>query len=351
MNTTQTNDMNKTRTRIILFGGVGTIFFIGSLLLIVAYAVPYSWAQTLRKELILPAVIVDGRQMISFREVAGNLAAIRRFYESQDFSEVGLRVDFSSDDGKKRLKVREKELLNRLIENRAIQVIAKDHGITITDEMVDQGVKRRLDESGSMEAVEGDLDRLYGWSLDDFKEKIVRDALYEDELNTIFMREDDAVLRAKIKIGEAETALARGTSFDQVAKEYSDGRTAEDGGRLGWFALGDLTPELRKSVESQRSGVPGETIESSLGFHIVLVDGVKEEDGKKRYQLRQIFVQKPLFSEWLSSQMRGMKVWVFNDEYDWNPDTARLEFHDEAMRNFETELIRNKTGDAAFLFY
>lgn len=351
MNKTQTSDMNRTRTKIILFGVVGVIFFAGSLLLIVAYAVPYAWAQTLRNGLFLPAVIVEGKQTISFREVAGNLAAIRQFYETQDFSEVGLRVDFSSDDGKKRLKVREKELLNRLIENRAIQVIANSRGISVTDEMVDQGVKRKLDESGSMETVKEDLDRLYGWSLDDFKEKIVRSALYEEELNTVFMREDGTLLSAKIRIGEAETALARGASFDQVAKEYSDGRTAEDGGRLGWFEIGDLTPELRKSVESQRMGVSGETIESSLGFHIVLVDAMKEEEGKKRYQLRQIFVQKPMFSDWLSSQMRGMKVWVFNDEYDWSSDTARLEFHDETMRNFEAELIRNKTGDAAFLFY
>lgn len=351
MNKTQTTDMNRTKMKILLFGGVGAIFFAGSVLLITAYAVPHTWAQIVRNQLFLPMVIVNGNQLISFREVAGNLGAIRQFYESQDFSEVGLRVDFSSEDGKKRLKVREKELLNKLIEDRAIESLAKSASIVVTDEMIDQGVKRKLDEFSSTDKVAGDLERLYGWSLDDFKEKIVRNALYEDELNKVFMKENDTLQQVKIKIGEVETRLAKGDTFDQVANTYSDGRTAKEGGKLGWFTIDDLAPELRKNVESQKIGVPGGVIESSLGFHIVLVDAMKEENGEKRYQLRQIFVKKPMFSDWLSEQMKGMNVWVFDDEYDWNTDTARLEFRSEAMKNFETDLIQNKTGDAAFLFY
>ena len=351
MDTTHMTDQKKTKAKILFFGGVGILFFISSVLLIVTYAVPYSWAQSVRQQLFLPMVVVDSKQLISFHEVASNLSAIKQFYESQDFSPVGLRVDFSSDDGKKRLKVREKELLNKLIEDRAIETLARSRGIIVTDEMVDQGVKRKLDEFGSTDAVTENLKRLYGWSLDDFKDKVVRSALYEDELKKIFLNGNNGLEQAKIKIGEAETSLARGNAFDEVASTHSDGRTAHDGGKLGWFTIEDLTTELRSSVASQKVGVPGETIESTLGFHIVLVDAVKEGDGVKSYQLRQIFVRKPLFSDWLSNEMQQMNVWAFDDQYDWNKDTARLEFRSVDMKNFERDLIENKTGDAAFLFY
>jgi hypothetical protein len=351
MSNTQTTDIRKTKLKIILFGTIGAIFFLCSILFIIVYAVPYAWAQTVRNQLFLPMVVVDGKQWISFREVAGDLKSIRRFYETQDFSEVGLRVDFSSDDGKKRLKVREKELINKLIEDRAIESLARSRGIVVTDEMVDQGVRRKLDEFGSTTAVTDDLERLYGWSLNDFKSKIVRSSLYEEELSKLVLNEDATIEQARKKIGEAETSLARGSPFDRVAKDYSDGRTAKDGGTLGWFMIGDLTPELRKGVETQKIGVPGTTIESALGFHIVIVDAVKEEGGEKWYQLRQIFVRKISFADWLTDHMKDMHVWVFDSEYDWNADTARLEFHDADMKNFERDLIRNKTGDAAFLFY
>lgn len=351
MNKASTGDVKKTKVKILIFGGVGAVFFACSVLLIVTYAVPGGWAEFVRGKLFLPMVVVDGHQLISFREVDGDLRSIRQFYERQDFSEVGLRVDFSSDDGKKRLKVREKELLNKLIEDRAIESLSRSRGIVVTDEMVDQGVKRKLDEFGSADTVEDDLNRLYGWSLDDFKNKIVRNALYEDELNNLFARENDTADQAKITIGKVETALARGNPFDRVASEYSDGRTAQDGGKLGWFALGDLAPELRKSVEMGRIGVASPVIESSLGFHVLMVDGVKEEEGEKRYQIRQIFVKKAVFSDWLSEQMKQMSVWAFDDEYDWNKETARLEFRDGTMKTFEADLMQHKTGDAAFLFY
>lgn len=351
MNATQTSEVKKTKMRMILFGGVGAVFFAGSVLLIVAYAVPGNWADVLRGKLFLPMVVVDKNQMISFREVASNLRAIRQFYESQNFSEVGLRVDFSGDDGKRRLEVRERELLNKMIEDRAIESLARSRGIVITDDMVDQSVKRKLDELGSTGAVEDDLSRLYGWTLNDFKNKIVRSSLYEEELNKFFLKEYASPDAAKVKIGEAETALARGSPFDQVAKDYSDGRTAMDGGKLGWFGLGDLIPELQKTVESARVGAVGSVVESPLGFHILLVSDARDENGVKKYELSQIFVKKPVFSDWLSDRMKQMNVWAFDTDYDWNQETARLEFRDETMRTFEENLREYNTGDAAFLFY
>ncbi|MFZ1720397.1 MAG: peptidylprolyl isomerase [Candidatus Moraniibacteriota bacterium] len=351
MSTTQTTEVRRINGRMFFFGVVGVVFLTCSGFLIVTYAVPGEWANAVRNVLPLPLVVVERNQIISFREVAGNLRSIRRFYETQDFSEVGMRVDFSSDDGKKRLKIREKELVNKMIEDRAIESLARSRDIIVSDEMVDQSVNRKLDEFGSTGSVEEDLNRLYGWTLRDFKNKIVRSALYEEALSGVFEKDGDGIGKVKLKIGEVETALARGSPFDQVVRDLSDGRTAEDGGRLGWFVLDDLIPELRKSVETARVGVVGSTVESPLGFHVLRVDDAKEENGIKRYQLSQIFVKKPLFSDWLSEQMQHMNIWVFDTEYDWNRETARLEFRDESLKNFETELMQNKTGDPAFLFY
>ncbi len=344
-------ELKKSRVKILLFGGASFIFFASSALLITTYAVPGDFAGAIRSQMPLPAVVVDRNQWITFREVASDMKSIRQFYESQNFSEVGLRVDFSGADGKKRLKVREKELLNKMIEDRAIESLARNRGVVISDEMVDQSVKRKLDEFGSAGTVEEDLGRLYGWTLSDFKNKIVRSASYEDALKAIFEKDTSGVDAAKLKVGEVETALARGSPFDAVAKEYSDGRTASSGGMLGWFTLENLIPELRKNVETGQKGVVQPVVESPLGFHVLRVEDVKEENGVKHYELSQIFVKKPVFSDWLSDQMKQMRIWAFESDYDWNRETARLEFRDQAMRNFEADLMSHNTGDAAFLFY
>lgn len=297
-----------------------------------------------------PLALINYTHGISFRELSQNIASVRRFYENQDFSKIGLRIDFSTDEGQKRLKVREKEVLNKMIEDQAIALLARERGITVTDEMAKQGVTRKLEEYGSGDEVKKNLDRLYGWTLQDFEQKVVLPSLYQDKLVQSFEKEVDTTGPAKEKVEKAKQLLSSGKSFEDVAKQLSEGQTAATGGELGWFTLDDLAPELRKSVALQKIGIPGEVIESSLGYHIVLVEEVKKEKDQQLYRLRQIFARKEIFSDWLTEKMKSLSIWVLSPEYYWDKNTARVEFRSQDMRNFEQELYKKTNGDAMFFF-
>lgn len=301
------------------------------------------------KRLPYPAAVVDYRQTISFRELAQNMQSIQRFYENQDFSQVGLRIDFSTDEGKKRLKVREKEVLNKMIEDQSIIALAKERGIFVTEEMARQGVARKLEEYGNGDQVKENLERLYGWTLSDFEEKIVLPSLYEEKLNDIFVKEMNPDAAAKEKIEKAAELLRQGSDFTEVVKQYSDGQTADAGGDLGWFSIEDLAPELRGSVVLQKVGVSGNVIESSLGFHIILVEEVKKEKDKQLYRIRQIFARKETFPHWLSEEMSSMSIWILTPEYRFDHDTARVEFKDPEWKKFEEDLYKKASGDPSFL--
>lgn len=307
-------------------------------------------AERLRQALPYPVAIISYREGITYRTLAQNMAAIRRFYEAQDFSKIGLRVDFSTDEGKKRFQVREKEVLNKMIEDDAIRILAGERGIKISREEADQAVSRKLEEYGSGEEVKKDLDRLYGWTLADFEEKVVIPSLYQEKLQASFMKEVDTVSEGKKKIGSAQEALRADKPFAEVAKQYSEGNTAQEGGGLGWFAPEDLTPELRPVVAMQKIGVPGDVVESAFGFHIILVEEVKKEDQKQMYRLSQIFIRKATFSDWLAEKMRGLSVIILSPEYHWNAEEARVEFKRQELRDFEKNLFEKADGDAAFFF-
>lgn len=316
----------------------------------VAYALPRSGAvESLVHRLPFPVVVVGYRSGISFRELSENLDSVKRFYENQDFSKIGLRVDFSTEDGKKRLKVREKEVLNKMLEDQAIVLLARKRGIFISQEMAHQGVARKLEEYGSAVQVKESLKRLYGWDLSAFEEKVVLPSLYEDKLKESFLKEADPTTGAQKKIEKAAELLRQGSSFADVVKGYSDGQTAETGGDLGWFSLADLAPELRSPVAAQKVGVPGNVIESSLGFHIVLVDELKSEKGGQLYRIRQIFARKETFADWLSEQMKTLSIWVLAPEYRYDQATARIEFKDPVWQKYEEELYKKASGDPSFL--
>lgn len=327
---------------VVVFG-----LFIASL--VATYALPRSHAGSIVDRFPYPVALIGYGEAITYRTLAGNLASVRSFYENQDFSKIGMRVDFSTEDGQKRLKVREKEVLNKMIEDEAIMYLAKERGIRVSETTVREGLRRKLEEYGSGEEVKKSLDRLYGWTIPDFEEKVVRPSLYEEKLQESFLKETDASA-AKDKIRSAQEALRGGMTFEETAKKYSEGQTAAEGGELGWFRLTDLTPALQKAVSAQKTAVAGDVVESDLGFHIVLIEETKKEKDMELYRLRQIFVKKAAFADWLSEKMKRMSIRVLSPEYRWNADEARAEFRDRQMIEFEKQLFEKAQGDASFFF-
>jgi hypothetical protein len=327
----------------------GVVAFAVSLVVVYTAVPSNAVVNRLKGVLPYPIVTIGYRDGMTFRTLAQNMTSVKRFYETQDFSKVGLRVDFSTEDGQKRFLVREKEVLNKMLEDKAIEILARDRGITVSRDEATQGVARKLEEYGSGATVKGELMRLYGWSLSDFEEKVVMPSLYQEKLQASFEQETDTA-SAKEKILGAQQALQAGQSFAEVAKKYSEGETAGEDGELGWFALSDLVPELRALVTTQKIGVPGDIVESGLGFHIVLVEEIKKEDTKQLYRLKQIFIKKTTFADFLTEKMRGMAVHVLSPQYEWDRASARVEFHKQELRDFEKKLYANPDGDAAFLF-
>ena len=344
--------LKKVRVSTLVFAVLIVLAVILAASLVAVYLFPHSGRLTdgLERVLPYPAVIIGYRDGITYATLADNMRAIKRFYEAQDFSTVGLRVDFSTDDGKKRFKVREKEVLNKMIEDDAIRILAGDRGIRVSREEAAQAVSRKLEEHGNSQAVTQDLDRLYGWTLSDFQEKVVLPSLYQEKLEASFTKEVDATSRSKKQISSAQEALRAGTAFATVAREYSEGNTASKGGALGWFALEDLAQALRQPVANQKIGVPGDMVESELGFHIVLVEEVKKEDQKQLYRLSQIFTRRVTFADWLAEKMRGLSVIVLSPEYTWNAEEARVEFKEQELRDFEKQLFEKSDGDASLFF-
>ncbi len=259
-------------------------------------------------------------------------------------------MDFTTEEGAMRLKVREKEVFNKMLEDQTMALLARERGIRVTDEMVHDGLTRRLEEYGNREEVRTNLERLYGWTLDDFEEKIVRPGLYEEKMIAFFESDVDTRTEAEAKIQEAALALQNKTSFSDVARKFSEGETATEGGELGWFTLPDLAPELASSVSVGKIGVPGEIVESSLGFHIVLIEEKKTEGEQELFRLSQIFTKKALFSDWLLERMKEQHIMIWSPEYRFDPETARIEFKETRMREFEERLIRENGGDASFFF-
>lgn len=328
---------------------LGVIFFVG--IAIYFFGWQSNSIKKIEKIIPYPAAIINHSHFIRISELNENLASVKKFYEVQDFSQLEMRVDFSTENGKKRLKIKEKEILNRMIEDKAIEILALKENIRITNDLVDQNLARKLEEYQTAEDLKNNLSRLYNWSIQDFKEKVVKPDLYRQELEKKFAASDNSAKKAEEKIKKALEELEKKKNFSEVAKNYSEGITAKEGGELGWFSKDQLIADIVEPVFFLEKGKRTGIIESPLGFHIVEVEDKKTENGQDLVKIRQIFTTKKTFPEFLNEEMKKMKFFIPLKEYTWNSETVRVDFKDEAMKNFEKEMIENSQGDASIMFW
>jgi len=301
------------------------------------------------KVIPFPALYIRGAGSISVNEIKNNEHAVKKFYESQDFEKIGMRVDFSTEQGKKRLQIKEKEVISKMIENKVIEDLAKKRGIVLTNATVAAELESNIQQFGNKDNLMSDLARLYDWTINDFQQKVVKPGIYSEKLAQIFVDEMDTnAQQEKIK-SLYEKATNKKEDFAKVAEENSDGQSAQDGGDLGWSTIEQLIQPVGDKAFSMKAGEISEPIESPLGFHILKLMEKKTDNDQEMVHLSQIFVKKTTFADWLKEQMKKYPVTIFLKEYQWNSNDAQIEFRDEEMRKFEQNLPVNSEGDPSVL--
>ena len=80
--------------------------------------------------------------------------------------------------------------------------------------------------------------------------------------------QEEARVRALEVLAKAQ---APGADFAALAREFSDGPTAQNGGDLGYFGPGEMTPKFNDFVFGKSVGAI-EMIETEFGYHVVKVE-------------------------------------------------------------------------------
>jgi hypothetical protein len=303
---------------------------------------------------VLPVPIfkVEDGPAVTSKKLIKNVSAVRTFYESQDFASMGLRVDFGTEEGKLRLKIKEREVLDKLVENAIIWKIAQEKGISVSKSDSERELLSKISEAGLKPAEFAlNVKKMYGWSLEDFREEIVHPQIYMDRLFEYYKNNLGKEVAAYRKIKEAEATLTDDNSnFQEVAKNYSEGESAKNGGDLGWFKKDQLVPEVAEAAFKIEKGERSGIITSTLGFHIILLEDKKTgQDGQgeqlEEVKLKQIFTRDGGFVEWLTNKKKEADVSILMRDYVWNKDEGRVDFKSQELSRAEEKMKSESDGD------
>jgi peptidyl-prolyl cis-trans isomerase SurA len=83
--------------------------------------------------------------------------------------------------------------------------------------------------------------------------------------------ESAALAIAETKANDLLKQIRDGAAFEDIAKKYSDGPSAADGGTLGSFKRGQLAPALEEKTFSMKAGEVSDVIRTKQGYVILKV--------------------------------------------------------------------------------
>jgi peptidyl-prolyl cis-trans isomerase SurA len=278
--------------------------------------------------------------------------------------------------------VLEKQVLDRLITERAVLQYAKDNGVRVDDTQVERAILR-IAQDNKMTAAEfrKALER-EGITYDKYREEIRNEItiqrLREREVDarvTVSDAEVDAFLSTQnaqtggdveyriahvlvivperaspdqidAKRRRAEEALKQirdGADFAQVAAGYSDAQDALQGGSLGWRAAGRLPTVFVEPIKTMKPGDVSAVLRSATGFHIVKLQETRNGNAPtvvEQTRARHVLVK---VNEVVSDAEAKARIERVRDRIE-----TGAKFEDQAKLNSE-DASSSKGGDLGWL--
>ena len=221
--------------------------------------------------------------------------------------------DLSVMDQNRYLETR-RTILELIINERITQEKVRELGIKVTSKQVDAAIENiKSDNQWTHEQLKAMLEKS-GLTYEKYREKIKKDLerhrlinfevrskiiIREEHISDYYRKhkeefssegkvhiasiflalknpEDDEEIRELYKKGEGIlTKLRMGADFKELAKKFSEGPGAAEGGDLGVFKTEQLEPELRKILEALSEGGFSELMVRPNGIQIIML--IKKE--------------------------------------------------------------------------
>jgi len=134
---------------------------------------------------------------------------------------------------------------------------------------ISMGMRKRRELEKSVEVSEADVAKYYDENRDKFahSERIRARRIFLEAAN-----DADARAQAKARMEEIKKQLDAGADFAELAKTFSTGPDAAEGGLVGWVARGDLVKNLEDAAFALPEGGVTDILETEFGLVILKVE-------------------------------------------------------------------------------
>lgn len=251
----------------------------------------------------------------------------------------------------------ERRVLEDLIDKNLIESFAKKSGIEVGEDEIDRAIEEVLARAHITEAELKEALKEDGLRYDEYRGQI-RDQImkakmvqreirarvnitdeqieeyYLDHLEEFRAEEGvvllhilfplpsspspEEVLSSLEEASRVREEILQGTPFQEAARKYSKDATAAQGGWLGFFRKGSLSPEMESGIQGLQEGEISEPIRTPLGIHLLMVQERTSGDIRPLERVKESIREKLFeeaaerqFEDWRKELRKNAHIEVF----------------------------------------
>jgi len=238
-------------------------------------------------------VVVNIDKILPKKQVTENIAAI---VNGEIITLEELNTQYDKLSQQERELISEEFLLDVLIDNKLLLQKAAEENIVVTDIEVDYEISRLKAQFPSeelfnqfLESQGMTMEKLREITIEQIKIKKILDQeaftgitvtdseikkYYQEEIEQFTAKEGE-IRAAHILLNTSEEAeqilekINEGEDFKELAKQYSVGPSAVNGGELGFFGEGVMVKEFEEAALALKEGEISDIVQTQYGYHII----------------------------------------------------------------------------------
>ncbi len=246
------------------------------------------------KKLSLPVALVSNK-LVSGREFLARYELAQTLYKDDP--------EFKQDET-------QNQILDQLIDDQKLHLVAAQHNVTASPEEVNTEFKGVLDQfaSGDESKFAELLDQSYHLTPQEFKDKVLASDILKTNLTIWYNAQKDLSPAAYEQVQKLQAMLDQGQAFEDVVKVYTQDEATKDfGGDTGFVKIAELAPEFKAPLANAQAG-DRIVVVSRYGLHILKVVEVDKSAEEPSYHLQQLFIQVLGFEDWYNKQVDSIKA-------------------------------------------
>ncbi|MCF7906354.1 peptidylprolyl isomerase [Patescibacteria group bacterium] len=212
----------------------------------------------------IPAFVINGDKML-YNDFISDFKTLSYYYQKRNSENPDMPIIPDNDI--------KKELKEKTIQDYFMFQLASDYNINVSSVEIENEFNEVIDQLGDASKIEQAIFDAYSWSIDEFKENVLKPFILREKLENYISLNDQINKDKKDLISSILSEIQNSNKdFSYFAKKYSeDVGSSENGGDLGWILRGQMIEEFEDVVFSLEEDEISDIFKTKYGYHIAKV--------------------------------------------------------------------------------